>query len=497
MGAPSIKLAQSAEYSGKSRDAILVDISAAIGKTLNQFIGRQDYEATLLAFPEALVTEPAPMAAPVFGFMQGAVREAEYCAGGHRLQLYRIGGFSPEYMNAVTNQLVEAGWTHRWNGRFEKGKEKISIQGNARYDHEASLPYLHLVHAQSEKVGFSEADRIALCRENYADFIAIFPAKAVPDEVLFQETLEYLDTPDLSATELYRVYDLAQHSKMLKGIRPALLLRFARMLHEEPMNEWIFKLYKDLAEAITKDRSENRDVCGRIEELLGNRFVHLELQPGTNGLDRAEVVAARGERPLLLTLSKTRNEPTESREFFPFYHVSWVDEREDGTYKGYTSMLGGVGSSEGAKLDASYVILYGFSMRDSRCNGRQWGPLTATREEWVVNNVKPGDLCLTYDPMVQSNQVDIAVMFNDDRLVVSRGGEEGGYFLGKEPMSEEQLFKALTKRQMEAEALQVVAMLKKGGRQIFKDLWSDLPSGYTKAVKYIEPPKDTGPLNTL
>ncbi len=408
VSSPSIRLAQSAEYSGKGRDAILADIAGAVAKTFNQSIRQRKEKALLRTLPGALLVEPEPLPAPDVACMEGAAAEAGCFVPEQQLQLYRLGDFSAEGFAAVSNQLVAAGWRHAWDGRFDKGTERITLRGHARYAGQHALPYLHLIHASYEKAELPESFAADFCREQYGDFIELFQAKAVPPEVLYSATLSYLETPDLSAPALYSVYERVADVPALETVRQEVLLRFARELLKEPLNDWTFELHKHLAAALSVDHDDHADVYDRILALYGERMVQLELERDTNGMQRATATVPGADRPLLILMRKPADDASESGELIPFYLAGWVEVLEDGSYRSHCGTPRGGNTTEGAHLEANYTIIHDF-LSDS--HGSSYG---AVRDvQWVEQSTKPGDLGMIYDFSPQTFEMSVTVLLND------------------------------------------------------------------------------------
>jgi hypothetical protein len=457
MSSPSIRLTQSAEYSGKSRAEILEDIAAAVAKTFNQSMRQRKDKALLSALPDALMVEPEPLPMPELDAMENAVHEAGYFAPEQQIQLYRLNDFSMENYTAVSNQLVAAGWKHAWDGRFEKGHERISLRGNARYAGQDSLPYLHLMHAKWTGVELPESFAVDFCREHYGDFIEVFQTKTVPEEVLYTATLDYLKTPNLTAPELQCVYERLDDVKPLAAVRPDVLLRFARELRNEPLNEWTFELYKQLGKALSVDHAENAGVYDSIRALYGEQMLHLQLERHTNGMQRATATVTGAERPLLVTMSKMADDAAAGSEFVPFYFVGWVEKLEDGTWKSHSGTPDGGSCAEGAELEARYLIIRDF-LSDS--HGSAYG--AAPNLPWLEQSTRPGDLSMMYEFSPQTAAMNVTVLLNDGQLKAVPESEaasdlnlshelDGRYLLDGKRLTKDELADALLNQTEPAE----------------------------------------------
>ncbi|MDF7800595.1 hypothetical protein P4C99_14050 [Pontiellaceae bacterium B1224] len=487
MSAADIKLTQRAEYTTLSRDQVLEKIADAVAKTFNTHIQQCTEKVSLLEFPEALAGEPEPMPAPELVCMADAVPLGSYFSPQQQISCYRVSAFSDEALVAVSNELVQIGWVHDWDQQYSKGNEKILLRGQKKYSRDDPWPYLHLIHSQERKVELPESFAEDFCRENYADFNSIFYAKAVPADVLQAAMWAHLKNPDLSARELYRMYESISRSDELVDLRSETLFRFARVLREEPMSEYLFDLYRNLGQAISVAHDKVPDACEKITELYGDQIIHLELETDTNGFDRAEITVQGIDRPPLITISKKiRNDPSGRREFLPFYFQAWAEVLEEGLYKVYSATTQGRRTSESADPNSAYTVIHSFSVSNGDAGNCTWGELGARDRSSIEEWTRPGDLCVIHQISPRTNELSVAILFKDDRLFVTRAAD-GDYFLNNERMANDELLLALLEYQVINEHCRVVALLEKEDRAEFKALLSD-SSIEKRQVKYEDPP---------
>ncbi len=474
----------SAEYTG-SRKKILGDLGDAAAKEINKFVSQQNGNQNVSALPSLLSTEPESLPEPSLDCMVNAICEARFFSPQQQINFYRIAENCPESIKAVSNELVSVGWEFDYDDTFTKGNEKMAVRGPKKYASQHPLPHTHLIHSKIRSVVLPESFAVDFCQQNYADFIGIFYAKTVPADILREATLKYLEQPDLSAKELYKVYNSISGVEALNPIKPELLYRFAEELHKTLPSEQAFRLYQNLGKEIMGNRRGENPWYDKIVALYADQITHLELEKGTNGFDRAEITLQGVERPQLITFSKTRDDLSESREQLPFYFLGWVESIGDEKYKRYSASPGGSGISEGTDFAESYMTVHGLSSGYS-CGG-SWGEVS----QWfsAEDRTKPGALTLLHSVSLQTGELTVKVLFNDNSLIVSRASD-GRYIFNKMRMTKEQLIRALNALHRSNERLVLIVILDKAERKEFKKLLSEIPR--SARVKYEDPPKSDG-----
>ena len=483
MNSPDVGLGIRAEYNRGGREKALEEVGDSVAKAINKLVADRAEKQTVTSLPAPLSTEPKPLEEPALGCMKNAVRVAGFFSPKQQISFYRLSEYSPEASVAVSNELVSVGWKHSYGDRFQKGDEQIFMHGRAQYSRELSLPHIHLIHSKCRKLEIPESFAVDFCRSNYADFIGIFYARAVPAEILREATLKYLEQSDLSARELYNVYNSISGVDELDTIKPGLLCRFAKELHGEAPREQIFDLYQNLGKELTVGRKFDDECYDKINAIYSDQITHLELIRDTNGMDHAEITLSGIGRPQWVTFSKTRNDPSESRQHLPVYFLSWVETLEDGKFKSHHATPTGSGTSEGTEFESRYSIVRNFSRSGCSGNG-SWGSGSYFS---LKDRTRPGDLSLLHDIVSETNELTLEVLYYDKSLIISRA-PDGRYYLDKMVMTKEQLIRALDAMQKDKYGL--VVMLKKSDRPDFKAILAELPDrpGW---IKYENPPEPT------
>ncbi|MDA3835286.1 MAG: hypothetical protein PF495_18020, partial [Spirochaetales bacterium] len=308
-------------------------------------------------------------------------------------------------------------------------------------------------------------------RQHYSDFSAIFSATSVREDVLCEDSIKYLETSGLGTLELYKIYSNISGIDQLDTIRADLLYRFARALYEEPLSEQTFALFKSLGREMTVNRLADAESCyEKINALYADQFTHMKLAFDTNGMDHAEQMLHCIDRPRLVTFSKTRNDPSDSRQLLPFFVLGWVETLKDGKYKSHTAYLTGDGTSEGTSFESQYATLYNFA--GSGCSGNSsWG---SSRYFSARERNQPGALSYVYEFSATNNTLSLEVFFNDNAVNISRRSD-GVYFLNKERLTKEELHERLQAKHEQAEKFGLYVSLKKSDQSAFKELIADLP----------------------
>ena len=455
----------SATYTG-SRQKILDSLGDSAAKDFNKYISDRDNLKTTRALPDFLTPKREPLAEPPLDCMTNAIRMANYTSPAQQISLYCLSKNNPETVEAISNQLASADWNYEFGQNFEKGNEKITLRGPASYARQHPLPHLFLIHSKTQREVCSESDLIDFCQHNYSDFIGTFYAKTVPEEVLKEATLKYLKQPDLSARELYTVYNTISFVSALDSLKPDLLYRFAKVLHQEPLSEQVFRLYQKLGSAMTVNRIDASECYDKIAALYGDQITHLQLEKDTNGLDRTEITLKGIDQPLLITVSKTRNDPAKSQKRLPFFFLYWLKPTENGKFKSYYAYETGSGVSENITFPERYMRLYNFSSSRGSFRGVQWGEANQffSTEDLTKN---PGSLTIVYSVSPKENTLTLKILFNDNSEIISRS-LNGNYILNKDVMTDKELVAALKEKCEKKEKFGLIVVLNKAERATFK-----------------------------
>ncbi|NLX26273.1 MAG: hypothetical protein GXY61_09995 [Lentisphaerae bacterium] len=472
MDSPEISISVRAEYSRGNRDKAIDELGDSVEQQLANCLRSRNETSVVSALPEPLAIEPDTMDQPKLSFVSNAVQVAHFFTPEQQINLYRLPDNSPEFLTAISNELVSANWEHESHGRYQKGNERIVIAGPAYYAAENPLPHIHMVHSKCRDAAFPESFPVELCQQNFAYFIEIFRANSVPEDILREATQKYLETPDLSAQELYKVYISISNIEGLDSIKPDLLYRFAQVLHGEPISEQTFALYRNLAEEMAKKRLDDAEECyGKIKALYADQIFHLELKPGTNGMDQAEITLEDLDRPKMITFSKTRNDPANSVQHFTLYFLGWLESMEDGQYKSHYADPRRSGTEKGKVFNKRYIRIPSFQP-SGEIGSYSCGDGSYTRVEEMT---RPGSLSLVHEFSATNNTLKVEVFYNDITLDIART-PDGNYILNKEILTADELHERLRAKHEKAEKFKLYASLKESEQEEFyKTVISDLP----------------------
>jgi hypothetical protein len=412
MESPDISLNARAEYSTGSQKEVMEALGKDAAEKVNEFVSERNEQALLSSLPAALTLEPDPLPVPVLDCMSHAVCKARYFSPSQRLTLYEFTEFSSNKYAAVSNELVAAGWKYHYDGVFSKDSEheKIRIEGPSFFHGQKKLPILCLIHSKSSELELSEGFADDFCQNRYADFISIFYARAVSENVLKEATLEYLKQQNLSAKELHNVYSSISGVELLDPIKPDLLLRFVTQLHGEPMSEKAFELYSKLADKITENDGPLSDGIDPVKELCDEQIHHLELVLGTNGFSAAEMSLSTSDRPMLFTISRSGEDLSETQKPMKSYILLWNEMLEGGQSKLHRAHPGGSGTSTRSGSVGGYVIFRNFISGES--DGRSSG---------VIDDVfslrpmtPPGDMTVVYQFDNETGELVVDATLNEN-----------------------------------------------------------------------------------
>ncbi len=487
MDSPDISISVRAEYSRGNRDKAMDELGDSVEQNVANYLRSRNEKCVVSALPEPLAIEPDTMAQPNLSFVSNAVQVAHFFTPEQQINLYRLPDNSPEFLTAISNELVSANWEHEWNERYQKGNERIIITGSAYYAQQLPLPYIHVVHSKWRDAAIPESFPVELCRQNFADFIEIFRADSVPEDILREATQKYLETPDLSAKELYKVFRSISGIAGLDSIKPDLLYRFAQVLHGEPICERIFALYRNLAEEMAKKRLHDAEECyGKIKALYADQIFHLELKPGTNGMDQAEITLEDLDRPKIITFSKTRNDPANSVQHFTLYFLGWMESMEDGQYKSHYADPRRSGTEKGKVFNKQYMNISSFQP-SGEIGSYSCGDCSYTRVEEMT---RPGNLSLVHEFSATNNTLKVEVFYNDITLDIAHT-PDGNYRLNKEILTPDELHERLRAKHEKDEKFKLSASLKKSEQQEFYEtVISDLPQ--QTRIEYNDLPETDG-----
>jgi hypothetical protein len=437
-------------------------------------VSDRDKQKTLNSLPDFLKIKQNPLEKLPIDCMSNEIRIVSYNSLAQKISVYRLFESTPKTFETISNAFISAGWSSGFN-RFVKGKEYVAFRAPSFLDKQYPLPYIYLIQVKPRKTNFTESDAIDFCKTNYADFIALFRAKSVPEKVLKEATLKYLKQPDLSATKLYAIYDSISHVTALDSIKPDLLYRFAKVLHQEPLSEQVFRLYQKLGSAMTVNRIDASECYDKIAALYGDQITHLQLEKDTNGLDRTEITLKGIDQPLLITVSKTRNDPAKSQKRLPFFFLYWLKPTEDGKFKSYYAYETGSGVSENITFPERYITLYNLSSSRGSFRGVQWGEANQFFSAEDLTK-KPGSLTIVYSVSPKENTLTLKILFNDNSEIISRS-LNGNYILNKDVMTNKELIAVLKEKCEKKEKFGLIVVLDKAERATFKKtILKKLPS---------------------
>lgn len=415
MSSLDLQITTSAEYNRGSRESTLEALGKDVAKNINGYISKHNAKTIITSLPEALTVEPEPLPPPAYGFMTNACLKASYVDHQQQINLYKAGEYSSNAFLTVSNELVAAGWKHDYQGRFvrNKNRETMTVLGPAWYGRQEPLPYLYVVYSKNRKPDLPEGFAIDLCQNSYADFISIFKAEAVSEEILKKVTLDYLQQSDLSAKQLNKVYKSISTIESLDSIKPNLLMRFAEKLHEEPMSEYVFSLYQDLAKQMATRNSVATNSLDRIKALYADQIVQLELARDTNGFARAETTLSLKDRPQIITLGGLSDSLPESRIYVPYF-LLWQEVFQNGQCKSYYDSPYGSGSSESSEFQGHRLTLCGLLSDGYGHVGMSSGGFSDQYCS-VEDMTEPGNLTLlAYSNPDNSDELIVKVALNEN-----------------------------------------------------------------------------------